>query len=343
MKIYKDKQKHSYAVAEYMYENATRYGQNPEKAYTVGLLHDIGYIHSREGHEQEGARLLGRMGMATEYTMPIMVHGTNMNTLTDRYITPMSLLLQEADMSVDKYGNRVGFDGRLKDIGRRYGYNGKEYENAKKTIEYLKSHPYKVPEREETHFGMDDFGILNDGKITTGEPLSVNGRYVVEASGYRDGLYYATIIGSNAVRCGYVGIPADNPMYKELFEFRDKGGSWYDLNVDVHGGISFWDTENTYPIRTDEDVFWLGFDCNHLYDRPSYADAYEYAEKGLLDMDSVKRHECICCGGYEASRIGMWDMTASFHSDIYEAIKNGTLISKEQNKEEKDEEEDYDR
>ena len=43
-----------------------------------------------------------------------------------------------ADMQIDKYGNDVGFDKRLKDIKNRYGEDSKPYIYSKQIISSLK-------------------------------------------------------------------------------------------------------------------------------------------------------------------------------------------------------------
>ena len=50
--------KHMHGVAEYMYNNAEKYGLNKEQMYVLGLLHDIGYVKEKAGHEQYGGDLL---------------------------------------------------------------------------------------------------------------------------------------------------------------------------------------------------------------------------------------------------------------------------------------------
>lgn len=56
-------------------------------------------------------------------------------------------------------------------------------------------------------------------------------------------------------RCGYVGIPEDNP--------------WYKLKRDIekiycHGGITY--QGNRLHGQEDENVWWIGFDCGHCFD-----------------------------------------------------------------------------
>lgn len=68
--------------------------------------------------------------------------------------------------------------------------------------------------------------------------------------------------------CGYVGVPPGHPAH---------GVPYDDVNVDVHGGLTFADRCNDdaregYGIchvpaeGRPADVWWLGFDCNHAGD-----------------------------------------------------------------------------
>jgi hypothetical protein len=64
--------------------------------------------------------------------------------------------------------------------------------------------------------------------------------------------------------CGYVGVPPGHPHH---------GDSCDDVDVDVHGGLTFADrchpgTPVCHVPRDGEpaDVWWLGFDCAHSFD-----------------------------------------------------------------------------
>lgn len=77
----------------------------------------------------------------------------------------------------------------------------------------------------------------------------------------------ACLIVRNADRgflCGYVGVPPGHP---------DHGRDFYDVNVEVHGGLTYSDRcqdggKICYVPRAGEpvDVWWLGFDCWHAGD-----------------------------------------------------------------------------
>jgi hypothetical protein len=56
-------------------------------------------------------------------------------------------------------------------------------------------------------------------------------------------------------RCGYVRIPQGTP---------DWGLDYNDIDVDVHGGLTFGDMEPC--IEPDGRGHWVGFDCNHYCD-----------------------------------------------------------------------------
>lgn len=142
-----DKLKHIRAVAEVMYDNAdalTELHIDKEVAYTVGLLHDIGYIRGKENHSKNGADIVDKLGMnymvGQDNVNAINYHGTDGYTMIVngnlKHISPMLLLLQYADLSVDKEGNKVGFEKRLADIQKRYDKD--RYNKVCKITDFLK-------------------------------------------------------------------------------------------------------------------------------------------------------------------------------------------------------------
>ena len=139
MKYGDNKNQHMKSVAEMMYANAPALGLSEETAYVVGLLHDVGYIRSKDNHEVDGAEILKEMGFKDEYCDAIKYHNRSGYDLLREgiEITPMMMLLQFADMSVDKFGNKVGFDGRLKDLNDRYRYGSPIYHNIIDQQEFL--------------------------------------------------------------------------------------------------------------------------------------------------------------------------------------------------------------
>lgn len=138
------KMAHMIGTAEYMRERAKDYGLNPDVMYTVGLLHDIGYVDGRADHERYGADILKTMGVNDEISFAVKYHGENPYEIQKRFgkecISPVFVLLLEADMSVDARGFRVGFEKRLEDIGHRYGYDHAAYATVQANISFIKSY-----------------------------------------------------------------------------------------------------------------------------------------------------------------------------------------------------------
>lgn len=69
--------------------------------------------------------------------------------------------------------------------------------------------------------------------------------------------------------CGYVGVPRGHRAYGKPFR---------DLDFHVHGGLNY--TERCQGLichvpapGMPDDVWWLGFDCGHAYDRAPGSEA----------------------------------------------------------------------
>ena len=134
---------HCMKVAEYMLDNADKYRVDKEKAYMIGMLHDIGYIKSRHEHGVKGQELLiTKLGVMDDITNNVIrYHGTHPDKVPDGYLRikefrNMLALMYDADMSIDYKGVNVGHKGRLDDIAFRYGRDGIEYETAKAEVDF---------------------------------------------------------------------------------------------------------------------------------------------------------------------------------------------------------------
>lgn len=142
--INKYKMAHCIGVAEYMRDNAEKYGLDKNEMYAVGLMHDIGYLEGRVGHEMTSCEILQGLGVKDDVLFAIVNHGTSPYAVEDKKgrhlleVCPTLVLLYEGDMSVNAQGYRVGFDKRLEDIGDRYGYNHIAYQTASETVNYVK-------------------------------------------------------------------------------------------------------------------------------------------------------------------------------------------------------------
>lgn len=139
MKLSENKGKHTLGVAGFMYDHAKVLGLNPEEMYTLGLLHDVGYIYDAEGHAKNGGKLLKSQGY--KFADCVYWHGStpktymqenNVNSIPNELI-----LLWMADLSIDSKGVYVGYGRRLNEICSRYGSDSVKYICAKDTIEYL--------------------------------------------------------------------------------------------------------------------------------------------------------------------------------------------------------------
>jgi putative nucleotidyltransferase with HDIG domain len=147
------KMSHSIGVAEYMRERADEYGLDGNIAYITGLLHDIGYLEGRLGHEQIGGEILTAMQMPEWLCQTIRNHAKELATLPTKEVTPMLVLLVEADLSLETHGYRVGFDKRTEDIAKRYGNeNNPQFDIVKSNVEFIKKYQkeHGITPQEET-------------------------------------------------------------------------------------------------------------------------------------------------------------------------------------------------
>ena len=124
-----DRVKHSISVARRMVEIGKSYNlsnEELEELFVLGLNHDIGY-------EFCGGNILKRSNY--KYWREVYYHGVVQEEYSSLYLK----ILNTADMQVDKYGNVVGFEERLKDIKSRYGEDSVVYKRCVLLIEFIKS------------------------------------------------------------------------------------------------------------------------------------------------------------------------------------------------------------
>ena len=133
----KDRLNHSFAVANKMIEIGKKFKleeSDLQDLFILGYNHDIGYEFSIDNTEHNiiGGQILKNNGY--KYWKEVYYHG-NPNA---EYNSLFLKILNMADMQIDKYGNDVGFDKRLKDIKNRYGEDSKPYIYSKQIISSLK-------------------------------------------------------------------------------------------------------------------------------------------------------------------------------------------------------------
>jgi hypothetical protein len=81
--------------------------------------------------------------------------------------------------------------------------------------------------------------------------------------------------------CGYVAVPPGHPVHGKEYGSRDFP------DLDVHGGITYTracqgDVCHVPAPGRPDDVWWLGFDCAHAFDRRP---AWEAFERTLAETD----------------------------------------------------------
>lgn len=132
-----DRMKHSLAVARKMVDIGKKQElseEQLEELFILGINHDIGYeFGNNENHNVIGGNILKKSGY--KYWQEVYYHGSPEADYNSFYLD----ILNEADMKIDKYGEDVGYEKRLKDIRNRYGSDSVQYNNALKIIEHLKN------------------------------------------------------------------------------------------------------------------------------------------------------------------------------------------------------------
>ncbi len=140
-KINENKQRHMFKVAEFMYNEAPKYGLIPEEMYVLGLLHDIGYIFDGwHKHEEKGSKLLKDLGF--KYHKEISQHSIDIDN--NIVLSKEAMLLIAADSCVDFKGNIGNYETRRKDIEDRYDISDRQFylNRFDKRVEFLKQHGF---------------------------------------------------------------------------------------------------------------------------------------------------------------------------------------------------------
>ena len=81
----------------------------------------------------------------------------------------------------------------------------------------------------------------------------------VLAKGEHLGFQWVVVHNGMGYRCGYVRVPLGHPWH---------GKSYWDLNVDVHGDLSFAEADVPCDAPGADTDWWIGFDCAHAFDAP---------------------------------------------------------------------------
>ena len=81
----------------------------------------------------------------------------------------------------------------------------------------------------------------------------------VLAEGEHLGFQWVVVNNGLGYRCGYARVPLGHPWH---------GKSHDDLNVEVHGGLTFAEADVPCDAPGADTDWWLGFDCAHAFDAP---------------------------------------------------------------------------
>lgn len=127
-----NRMKHILAVAEKMRKYAESFKVDPDDAYLVGYLHDIGYEYIPLVHNAAGGMILEKNKF--RYWEEIYWHGTPNSS----YHSNMLNLLNYCDLTTNYDGTNVSVDKRLSDIEKRYSADSSQYLNAKKLANEVK-------------------------------------------------------------------------------------------------------------------------------------------------------------------------------------------------------------
>ena len=137
MEITIDRLKHSLSVAKKMkslaIENQQKYPVDPDEAYVLGLLHDIGYefAENQKDHSYIGGRILKEQGY--KYWREVYYHGVPQ----EEYDSVMLRLLNYVDMITGPTGEYMTIRERIEDISRRYGEGSWQEQEAQRLSEII--------------------------------------------------------------------------------------------------------------------------------------------------------------------------------------------------------------
>ena len=126
---------HSIGVARKMMKIGKKRGFSEDRLrelFFLGFNHDAGYeFGDNLSHGVIGAKVLKDAGYI--YWREIFYHGKVQNEYKSEYLT----ILNQADMQINRYGQDVGYAGRLDDIQNVYGENSQVYKEARELIKRL--------------------------------------------------------------------------------------------------------------------------------------------------------------------------------------------------------------
>lgn len=100
--------------------------------------------------------------------------------------------------------------------------------------------------------------------------------YKVESDFIYKGLRCVVVLQSLGYRCGYVQVLPGHPAY--LLDYGDELVE----DIEVHGGLTYSRSGGDYPVTSEENTWWFGFDAAHYIDK---SDPFEAYRAGLITKE----------------------------------------------------------
>jgi hypothetical protein len=97
--------------------------------------------------------------------------------------------------------------------------------------------------------------------------------------------YHCLILRSevSGALCGYVALSPQHPLW---------GLDYEDIDVQVHGGLTWANPPDEFREQGSPDLWWVGFDCSHAFDRmPGIEAAVREARQRTLDQFAARADE----------------------------------------------------
>jgi len=108
------------------------------------------------------------------------------------------------------------------------------------------------------------------------------------SKGKHHGFEWMVIHNGSGYRCGYMRVALGHPWHGKGYDD--------DLNVEVHGGLTFAHADVPCDAPGADTDWWLGFDCAHAFDAPDPElpqDKQQYSWRPLFGDRDVRTQEYV--------------------------------------------------
>jgi len=113
------------------------------------------------------------------------------------------------------------------------------------------------------------FAILTAAILIYQKDMTNDKNYYIEKIFSYKGYSCVVILHGFGHRCGYVGVPKGHATYGLHYDELD--------DISVHGGLTYSKgSSEAYPIYTEKEMWWFGFDCAHCFDGKDYQAVYRH-------------------------------------------------------------------